>query len=56
MTITPEQFKSRMQEIASDVDIEMSHYNADDLMCEVLKELGYGEGVKIFEEMAKWYA
>ena len=37
-------------------DPETSHYNADQLMMETLEELGYGEGIKIFREMWKWYA
>ena len=36
-------------------NISSSHEEADDLMCEVLKSLGYEAGVKIFEEMTKWY-
>ena len=38
------------------LDPEMSHIKADRLMCELLTELGYGEAVKIFEEMEKWYS
>lgn len=45
-----------MVEIASIGDIEYSHGAADDLMEQVLTELGYGEGVQIFEQMGKWYA
>ncbi len=36
--------------------IEDNHRAADRLMCEILTELGYGEGVKVFEDMKKWYA
>ena len=37
-------------------DIEAGHAVADHLMCELLKSLGYGEGVEVFENMKKWYA
>lgn len=54
--MTKEEFKKRMQAIADIRDAEEGHIEADDLMCELLKDLGYGEGVDIFEEMDRWYA
>ena len=56
MAMTKEEFAEKMAEIAKGGDIEASHEDADDLMCQVLTEWGYGDGVKIFEEMSKWYA
>ena len=60
ITITPEIFAERMkniQELYSDrYDTEERHKAMDDLMCELLRELGYGEGIDIFEETSKWYA
>lgn len=63
--MTPEEFKERMQDI-TDVfndpnrdyfhDIEGAHRAMDRLMCEALYELGYGEGVAMFEAAPKWYA
>ena len=38
-----------------DVLGEAGHVEADDLMCELLKSLGYGEGVEVLEDMDKWY-
>lgn len=35
---------------------EMAHILADELMCKLLRELGYGEGVDIFEKMDIWYS
>lgn len=35
---------------------EVCHCEMDDLMCQVLTELGYGDGVKVFDETPKWYA
>ena len=54
--MTPEQFAERMKEIALNTDLEMSHGDADDLMCELLVSLGYAEGVYTFVDMDKWYA
>lgn len=37
-------------------DYELFHISADDLMCEILRGLGYGDGVDFFETHEKWYA
>jgi len=54
--ITPEEAAQRMREINKNGDTEGAHCEADDLLCEILKELGFGEAVEIFENMDKWYA
>ena len=59
--LTPEEFKAAMFEIwhskrSRYYDCEPRHIDADSLMCEVLRQLGYGDGVDIFENMEKWYA
>lgn len=59
--MTPEEFKNRMLEISDQLgknfcDEEITHSEADGLMCDLLRELGYGEGVDVFEDMPKWYA
>ena len=55
--ITPEDFKERMNVLADDTgDTELCHEYMDDLMCDVLRELGYGEGIDVFESTHKWYA
>jgi len=56
--MTPKEFKIKMQEIkdADDSDIESVHADMDALMCELLVELGYSDGVKVFEETDKWWA
>ena len=35
--------------------IELAHKDADKLLCEVLRELGYGVGVDVYESFSKWY-
>lgn len=59
--ITPEEFERRMKSIKATYyekygDKELAHRFADDLMIEVLKSLGYSEGVLVNNSMAKWYA
>ena len=56
--MTPEQFREAMKEIDAKygADTEGAHALADDLICKVLRELGYGEGIDAFEAMHKWYA
>ena len=60
---TPEEFAELMRNIPKTLDEEHypwdeedSHRLADDYMCNLLKELSYGEGVDIFENMPKWYS
>lgn len=60
--MTPEMFTDKMKAIINDskneivFDEEVAHARMDDLMCEVLVELGYEEGVRIFEETSKYYS
>ena len=37
-------------------DPEGQHDEMDKLMCELLRELGYGDGVDVFERQEKWYS
>ena len=50
-SITPEKFKLKMNELAtsSGLDEEDRHRRMDALMCEVLRSIGYDDGVDIFE-------
>ena len=49
-------FANEMRRIDRNNDTEMAHILADELMCKLLRELGYSEGVDIFEQMNKWYS
>lgn len=54
ITITPELFAERMR-LSKEEGTEDGHRMMDDLMCELLRELGYGEGIDIFRHFEKWY-
>jgi hypothetical protein len=55
--MSPDEFKSRMRWVyRTPVDVESAHIAADDLMCELLRSLGYGGGITVFEESPKWYS
>lgn len=56
--MTPQEFRDACAAIVNveRYDEESGHYKMDQLMCRVLRELGYGEGVKIFKRVPKWYA
>lgn len=54
--MTPEDFTAKMEEISNNMDKEERHIDADILMCDILRSLGYEKGVEIFRSMDKWYA
>lgn len=54
--MTPEQFAQEMWRLAQTRGAEERHMEADNLICDLLKALGYGEGIKVFLDMVKWYA
>ena len=61
--MTPTEFLEALKEIDKMAkrprgydDLEQFHSDADDLMCEILRNLGYGDGVDFFENHERWYA
>lgn len=54
--MTPEDFKERMEEIAKSGGGEEPHIEADQLIIELLSQIGYKEGAEIFSKMTKWYS
>lgn len=57
----PEEFKQAMadayhQHYEIDDDVEVVHCIMDGIMCDLLRDLGYGEGIDIFDNTPKWYA
>ena len=56
VALTPRTFRNKMKKIAEDYayDPEAKHCKMDDLICQQLKTLGYGGGIKIFENTKLW--
>jgi hypothetical protein len=54
--MSAKEFHDKMVECSNLRDEEISHIKADDLMCEVLRRLGYNKGIDEFECMYKWYS
>lgn len=56
--MTPEEFAAEMEGIYErfDDDPEFGHWHMDNCMCDLLRELGYGDGIDIFNKQSKWYA
>jgi hypothetical protein len=56
--MTPKQFTETMQKLKEQYggDTETFHVTADGLLCELLRELGYHEGIAIYEAEDRWYA
>lgn len=58
VVMTPRQFAAEIRNINEKYvgDIEIVHYRCDDLMCDLLKSLGYGAGVQAFKDLYKQYS
>ena len=56
--MTPEEFYLKMCTLLTKNgnDFAELHRDMDQLMCELLAELGYEKGVKVFENADKWYS
>lgn len=56
--MTPEEFEKELI-ILNEIYInspEDFHYRSDELMCNVLRALGYGKGIDIIESRERWYS
>lgn len=58
--ITPKEFKEEMQKLeelyGNGKDEEEFHIEADHLICKVMANLGYYDGIRIFERNSKWWS
>ncbi len=53
---SPSGYAQRLILLQSDrMDTESGHVEADDILCELLKKLGYSDVVEEFEKIHKWY-
>lgn len=55
---TPAEFAEQMRYIQNELqgDQEDVHIAMDNAMTDLLKSLGYSEGVQVFQDTYKWYA
>ena len=53
-----QEFYKQMKLIAEEHtdDEEVAHFKMDRLMCELLIDLGYEDGIEVFNEQSKYYA
>ena len=49
-------YKEKLRNCISNKDVEAAHATADSILCALLKDLGYEEIVKLWEQVDKWYA
>lgn len=54
--ITDKEAAERIRKTCMHRDLETAHSDADDILCEVLKALGYKETVEAWLAVDKWYA
>lgn len=54
--MTKDEALRRMKECVRSGDPEIAHSNADDILCEFLRDLGHGDLVDIYCDVDKWYA
>ena len=46
----------KLQAQVENDNTEDAHYNADGILCDLLKKLGYKDVVEVFHEVSKWYS
>lgn len=51
-----EKLTNDLIELQNGMDRESAHIYADDILCKLLKELGYKELVEEYDKIHKWYA
>lgn len=54
--MTREKALSELSEIAKSSDQEVTHVDADEVLCQLLVALGYQDVVNAWDEIPKWYA
>jgi hypothetical protein len=50
------EYKDKMLKAINNHDIEVGHYDCDDVLVSLLLELGFDEIVEIYKTQDKWYA
>jgi hypothetical protein len=56
MTVTKEEALAQLVKCQKNDDTAMAHSDADDVLCALLVELGYGDVVAEYHKVSKWFA
>lgn len=51
-----QKYLERLRNLEELDDPEKIHGEADDILCELLRELGYAEVVECYNSLPRWYA
>lgn len=51
-----EKYLQLLKDRCNSFDTEKNHLNANDILCDLLEELGYMDLVKEFRKIKKWYS
>ena len=54
--MTREEALAKLEDCRKSGDTEAAHADADDVLCDLLKSLGYADVVSAWERVDKWYA
>jgi len=54
--MTREEAIEKLKEQQNNSDIESAHYDGDNILCEFLKSIGYGDVVCEYKKINKWYS
>lgn len=54
--MTKEEALAKLLECQKNNDTETAHADADDVLCELLETLGYGDVVVEYAKVHKWFA
>ena len=54
--MTREEAIKRLMALVESGDVEASHIEADDILCALLRSLGYEDVVAAWDDVEKWYA
>ena len=51
-----DKYLAKLEEIQKNKDVEVRHVREDDLLCDLLIELGFEDLVELYESSTKWYS
>ena len=54
--MTREQAIAKLKALVGSGDVEIAHGEADGVLCDLLRALGYGDVVDAWDDVEKWYA